>query len=475
MNDELLSIVEAMLPLIEEKTKAAPSTLKLWFGDLNLISLSEDKAVFTTPSPLRRNILSTKHLAVIKESLEQVIGFPVEVEITVAQNREGAVFAGTTAAHEINPEAIDERVRALDEATEKDDDTETIMKEIINGPAPGKKSLLDEYTFENFVEGESNKFARAVCYAVAKEPTTYNPLFIYGQSGLGKTHLLYAVINHMRKNHPQLKIIYRKCETFLDELVKALNDGDTQSFKERYRTCDVLLIDDVQFLAGKEQTQEEFFHTFSSLYEADKQIILASDRPPRDIKPLDDRLRTRFEGSLLADVLPPSYELRVAIIKKKADYIGINISGELIDYMAQRLHSNIRQIEGVIKRLYAVYSFTSAEVTKEKIDEAISIIDPGNIPTDAMVERILTAVSKRYGISISDMKSKRKTEDIVNARHIAIHIIKTLTPLTLKEIGAVFDRDHATVISSLNKVERNIRTINNYESDINRIIKEIKI
>ena len=473
MNDELINIVEAMMPIIEKKINTSATGLKLWFEDFSLVSLTEREAVFTTPSPLKCNILSSKHLSVIKEALEEVIGFPVEIEIKVSKAKLKSSEPEEKTV--VTPEIIDERVKTIDDAEDEQDDTETVMKEIINGPTPGKKSLLDEYTFENFVEGESNKFARAMCYAVAREPTTYNPLFIYGQSGLGKTHLMYAVINYIKKHHSHLNIIYKKCETFLNELIMALNAGDTASFKERYRTCDVLLIDDIQFLAGKEQTQEEFFHTFSSLYESEKQIILASDRPPKDIKPLEDRLRTRFEGSYIADVQPPSYELRIAIINKKAEYMGITISPELTDYIAQRLRSNIRQIEGVIKRLYAVYSLTSVQINKEIIDEAISVVDPGNIPADAMVERILTAVSRQYGISVQDLKSKRKTEDIANARHIAIYIIKTVTHLTLKEIGAVFNRDYSTVISSLNKVDRNIHTVNNYEEEINALIEKIKL
>ena len=221
-------------------------------------------------------------------------------------------------------------------------------------------------------------------------------------------------------------------------------------------------------------TQEEFFHTFSALYESDKQIILTSDRPPMEIKPLEDRLRTRFEGGLLADVQPPSFELRIAIIKQKADAMGLSVSNELVEYMAERLQNNIRQIEGVLKRIYAVYSLTSAEVTKEKIDEVISIIDPGNIPTDALIEKILSAVSKAYGVSSDEMKSKKRTDNITNARHVAIYLIKQLTELTLKEIGAIFGRDHSTVVFSVEKVGKNIKTINNYELEINRLIKEIK-
>ena len=236
----------------------------------------------------------------------------------------------------------------------------------------------------------------------------------------------------------------------------------------------MLLIDDIQFLAGKEQTQEEFFHTFNSLYESDKQIILTSDRPPKEIKPLEERLRTRFEGGLLADVQPPSFELRIAIIKKKADAMGLNISNDMIEYMAERLQNNIRQIEGALKRIYAVFSFSGNEITKKSIEEIISIIDPGNIPTDLLIERILTTVSSYYGESVENIKSKKKTGNIATARHVAIYIIKQMTELTLKEIGGIFDRDHSTVISSIEKIESNIKTVNNFESEITRLIRDIK-
>jgi len=460
--DELTGIVSAMLPEIEIRMNAAPSIFKLWFEDFKLISLDDTKAVFTTPTTLRKNILSSKYMSVIKGTLEDVIGFSVEIEIKALDEK-----------NKIDREPPEDIYIEPMPKKADEEDKEEIITESINDPS-GKRSLISGYTFENFVEGSSNKFARAACMAVAREPNTYNPLFIYGHSGLGKTHLLYAVINYMKKNHPELRIVYKKCENFLDELITAIRNGTTSEFKEKYRSADVLLIDDIQFLAGKEQTQEEFFHTFNALYEADKQIILTSDRPPKEIKPLEDRLRTRFEGGLLADVQPPSFELRIAIIKKKADSMGLVVSNELIEYMAERLQNNIRQIEGVLKKIYAIYSLTSSEVTKDNIDEAISIIDPGNIPTDALVEKIIFSVSKAYGVDVESMKSKKKTNNIANARHIAIYIIKKMTELTLKEIGAIFNRDHATVISSIDKVERNMSTVNNYEKEINRIIKEIK-
>ena len=270
--DELEGIIQLMMPALEAKVSSVSAVFNLWFGDLKLVNLNETSAVFTTPTRLRRNILVAQYKDTIEKTLEEVIGFHVDVEIYPVTEYQG-----------LRPEEPKKEIADIDQdAVKEGKEEEEKVAEYLNS-SPDKRSLLDDYTFENFVEGSSNKFARAACYAVANEPNTYNPLFIYGHSGLGKTHLLYAVIHHMRKNHPELKIVYKKCETFLAELITAIKSGTTAPFKEKYRSADVLLIDDVQFLAGKEQTQEEFFHTFSALYEADKQIILTSDRPPKEI------------------------------------------------------------------------------------------------------------------------------------------------------------------------------------------------
>lgn len=458
--DELSNISEALRELLREKTSLAQSSYNLWFGDLTVTALTEDTARLSTPTKLRRDILSTRYYDVIKECLEEILGFPVNVDI---------YFIPSDKDYYVSPEKT--VVSAPKEESIKE---ERMLDDILTSTDTDKRTILDDYTFDNFIEGSSNKFAKAACYAVAKDPCYYNPLFIYGHSGLGKTHLLYAVMNYMKKNHPGLKIVYKKSETFINELIEAIANHQTAPFKEKYRTADVLLIDDIQFIAGKESTQEEFFHTFSALYESEKQIILTSDRPPMEIKPLTDRLRTRFEGGLLADVQPPSFELRTAIIRKKSEDMGLSIPNSLIDYMAERLNNNIRQIEGVLKKLYAVFSLTGTEVTKEAIDQIISIVDPGNIPNDTKIERILSAVSKKYGVSVEDIKSKKKTDSVANARHTSIYIIRQLTDLSLKEIGKIFGRDHSTIISSINKIEINIKTIRNYESDIDKLIKEIK-
>ena len=461
--NELKDITALILESIKDKLPS-PSIFNIWFENLELVSLTEETATFKTPTQLRKQILETKYKSLITSSLTEVLGFELNIEIIFPENT--AANFQAVEVEEYNPPTV----------LPKDSDKK---KEIINsflnkGNVPNNKNLLRDYTFDNFIEGESNKFAKAACYAVAKEPTYYNPLFIYGHSGLGKTHLLYAVINYISENHPNLNIVYRKSEDFINELIEAIANTETAAFKEKYRTADVLLIDDIQFIAGKVATQEEFFHTFSALYEDDKQIILTSDRPPKDIKPLEDRLRTRFEGGLLADVLPPSFELRTAIIKKKADSAGILISNEMVEYMADRLKNNIRQIEGVIKKLYALYALSGASVSRESIDQVISIIDPGNISTDALVDKILEVVSHNYGVTVDNIKSKKKTDNIANARHVAVYIIRKMTTLSLKSIGAIFDRDHATILSSINKIDNNIKTVNNLGASINKMIKEIK-
>lgn len=462
---ELNDITAEVLSLIKNKYDLSSTIINLWFDKLTLVSLSEEKAVFKTPTPLKQKILKKQYYSTVSEALSEVIGFEVDIDFILDDEAMRNVVIDEVSFHDDVVEESEE---------DKEERTKNISSLVNDTLLNQNQKILSEYTFENFIEGASNKFARAACYAVAKEPTYYNPLFIYGHSGLGKTHLLYAVINYIKENHPNLKIVYKRSEDFVNELIEAIENAETAAFKEKYRTADVLLIDDIQFISGKVATQEEFFHTFSTLYEANKQIILTSDRPPKEIKPLDDRLRTRFEGGLLADVQPPSFELRTAIIKKKANILGLLISNDMVDYMAERLQNNIRQIEGVLKRLNALYSLSGVSITKESIDQTISIIDPGNIPTDALVEKILSAVSSHYSIPIDAIKSKKRNESISNARQTAMYLIKNLTELTLKSIGEIFGRDYSTVISSIAKVELNIKTKNNTSTEIKKLIKEIK-
>ena len=358
----------------------------------------------------------------------------------------------------------------------EDEEKNRMISELINSNNKESSSITKNYTFDNFIVGGSNKFVKAACEAVAKEPgSSYNPLFIYSRPGLGKTHLLYAITNYIKKHSPSLKILYIKCEAFLNDLIEAINDNATARLKEKYRTVDVLLIDDIQFIAGKVATQEEFFHTFSSLYENDNQIILTSDRPPKDIHPLEERLKTRFEQGLIAEITPPDLELRMAIIKNKSEFMKLKIPKEMISYMAERLRDNVRQIEGVLQKLSAFVSFSAGDINKENIDKIISVVDPGNVPNDVIIEKTLKTVCSHYGVLEEDIKSKKRTSNISNARHAAIYIIKQLTDLSLKDIGAIFGgRNHTTVLASIDNIEIGIKTKNNFDSEISSLIKKVK-
>ena len=449
--DELVFICQTLVDNLRESLKMPETSFNIWFGDLSLKSLSESEAVFLTPNDLRKNILSTKYKDNITDALSDIIGFSVAVRFETRSKDGGEEKREERPEEKRSPEPK-EKVEFSRE----------------------KHTLTSEYTFDNFIEGTSNKFAKAACYAVANEPCYYNPLFIYGHSGLGKTHLLYAVINHMTDKFPDLKIVYRKSEDFINEMIDSIREGRTFEFKEKYRTCDVLLIDDIQFIAGKEAMQEEFFHTFSALYEAEKQIILTSDRPPMDIKPLSERLRSRFEGGLIADVQPPSIELRTAIIMKKASDTGLELSDSNIEYLANRLNNNIRQIEGVIKKLYAIYSITGKTIDNDDIENVISVIDPGNIPTETVVERIIFFVAKHYGVTVDTIKSKNKSAVVAEARQVAAYLIREKTNLPYKKIGSILERDHATIMSSIGKVQLNLRTMDNFKIQVDRILKDIE-
>ncbi len=477
---DLEFINTTLIEVLKENLNMGPIAFNLWFEGLNLISLDDKLAVFTTPSKVRMNVITARYKSTIEELLSSIIGFEIKVDIYSLEEGEPklpTIYESSEEEKKYDAYLEDERRDMGNPLLSDSDFVNMLEKPQEETYIAEKKSTLSLYTFENFVEGDSNRFAKAACMGVVEEPGfSYNPLFIYGNSGLGKTHLLYATISAMKQKHPELKIVYKKCESFVNELVLAIRQGATDVFKERYRSCDVLLIDDIQFIAGKELCQEEFFHTFSTLYEADKQIILTSDRPPSEIVPLADRLRSRFEGGILADIKVPGFELRAAITKKKADKLGLKISTDLIYHMAQRLRVNIRQIEGVLKKIHMLCGLSGKEITMDIVEEAIYSVDPGNMPNDILIHRTLENVSKKYGVSIEDLKSKKRTDSIAKARHVAIYLIKEIIEeISLSDIGKIFgDRDHTTVIASLKKVASDIRTVNGTEEDIKKLISDIK-
>lgn len=447
--------------------KHSQSLYDLWFKDLHLVELNDKEAVFSINSNFKQSILQTRQTGSLSTALEEVNGFPVEVRIISTEGQKDAPPATPAASAMVSataPEAVP--AQTYDKEEKKD--------EMDFGRAIENRSIVSEYTFENFIVGDSNKFAHAACYAVAQSPTTYNPLFIYGPSGLGKTHLLYAVTNELKRKNPRIRLIYKKCEEFTNELIESLQKGTTVAFREKYRTADVLLIDDIQFIAGKVSVQEEFFNTFNTLYEAEKQIILTSDRPPRDIRPLEDRLSSRFEWGLLADIQPPNLELRCAIIQKKAEQQGIVLSREVIMFLAENLRVNIRQIEGSIKKISAISRLTGTPVSLDMIKRAISDILAGTEPVSVTVDKIFSVVSKKFNVSVEDIKGVKRNKTIAQARHISIYLIRSITSLPVTAIGDIMSRDHATVLASVNKIKNDCKTDAALAETINALTEQIK-
>ena len=355
-----------------------------------------------------------------------------------------------------------------------------VIPEDINSPKTNKPSdVIDneyEFTFDTFIVGSSNKFAHAASLAVAANPAgAYNPLFIYGNSGLGKTHLLYSICNDIKKNHPNMNIIYIKGDDFTNELIEAIRRGTTIEFHNKYRKSDILLVDDIQFIAGKDSTQEEFFHTFNSLYEAKKQIVLTSDRPPKEIQTLEDRLRTRFEWGLIADIQPPDFETRIAIIKRKAEMLEIDIPNEVCEYIATRLKTNIRQLEGTVKKMKASYLLSDESPSITNAQAAISEILNNDQPPPLTVEKIIEEVGRTFAVSPSDIRSSKRSSNISNARQISMYVIREITQLSMSAIGEEFGgRDHSTVVYAMQQVEKNIKKDPKMKAMIEDIIKNIR-
>jgi len=445
---------------VKELFKKSMSTtvINLWFDDLVIKSYDNSTVTFSTDSEFKFNIIREKYLEAMEIGFSEMLGFDVNVAI---------IFDGVP----VDVEKIKKQIVM-----------ESPKIEVIPQQAEAKTSLGStlppynfEYTFENFIVGNSNKFAHAACTAVAANPAKdYNPLFIYGPSGLGKTHLLYAITNELSKIKKDIKIIYIKGDDFTNQLIESLSRQGMKDFRDKYRNCDVLLIDDIQFIAGKNSTQEEFFHTFNTLYEERKQIILTSDRPPHEIKTLEDRLKSRFEWGLIADIQPPDLELRIAIIKKKAETVNVEIPNDVLIFLAENLRSNIRQIEGAIKKLGALSFLSGRKISMELAKGCLSELLGGAEPTSVTVDKIFTAVSKKYNITKDDIVSAKRTKDIAQTRHISIYLIRKITDMSLPNIGKIFNRDHSTIISSIETVEKKLQTDSMFEFDLSAIENEVQ-
>lgn len=446
--------VELWSAVLEELNKKISSVaISLWLGKAELTELTETEALITLPDKFKRGMVEKRYADMLSDAFENVLGFKITLRFTSVEEQIPS------------PEDVLMNYKPRSDFENEDGNLAEDSNYI---------AFSSEYTFENFIVGGSNKFAHAACIAVASHPSTeYNPLFIYGSSGLGKTHLLNAIMNQISKNNPNMNIIYVKGEDFTNQMIDSIAHKSQEQFRAKYRKADVLLVDDIQFIAGKDSTQEEFFHTFNALYEAHKQIIMTSDRPPKDIKTLEERLRTRFDWGLIADIQPPDFELRIAIMRNKAKNVGLNISDEVCKLIAENLKSNIRQIEGAIKRICARSLLNGEPITVEMARECIGAYISADEPPQITSKKIVSRVSKKYGISEDDIYGRKRSKPIANARNISMYIIRKLTDMTLVQIAQTFDRDHSTVMSAIKAVQDDISANPLFEIEINDLIKEI--
>ena len=421
-----------VLSLMEADMTA--TTINTWFDDAKAVSLDANRFVLHTPSNFKRDIIVSRYVPAIQKALHEL--FSADFEVVVLGEGELDSFSTVTPVED-----------------------STFL--------PG----TEEYTFERFVVGSSNKFAHAAALAVAENPAhSYNPLFIYGESGLGKTHLLYAIAHRIHANHPDYRVVYLKGDTFTNELIQAIREGRNEEFREKYRSADVFLMDDVQFIAGRESTQEEMFHTFNTLYEAGRQIVFTADRPPKEMLRLDDRLRTRFEWGLPVDIQPPDYETRVAIIKNKAIRRGMNLPEPVLQYIADNITSNVRQIEGTVNKILAFQELMGESVDVDTVIRAVQDMCKDKAEFLPSPDVIIEEVCKFYNIDNDALRGQGRTKDTALARQIAMYQIRRMTNLSLKEIGKEFDnRDHTTVMHSIDRIEKLKKT----NPEISEIIKDI--
>ena len=430
------------------KKEVSPVPYDLWIAPIQPVGFEDGKAKLSVNSSFMQDVVSKKYMDVLTRGFSEVMGFPAEVEILCVEK-----------PTEVNPIlAAEEQSAAFNRYS-----PEEIEKSSQGGDY--------EYTFATFIVGNSNKFAHAAAQAVAANPAkAYNPLFIYGGSGLGKTHLMLAIMSEIKQNHPDYNCIYIKGEEFTNQIVDAIKNDTTNEFHNKYRSADVLLVDDIQFIGGKERTQEEFFHTFETLHQNGKQIILTSDRPPKEIKTLEDRLKTRFEWGLPVDIQPPDYETRVAIIKNKAIRRGMNLPDPVLQYIAENITSNVRQIEGTVNKILAFQELMGESVDVDTVTRAVRDMFKDKADFLPSPDIIIDEVSKFYNIDADALRGQGRTKDTALARQIAMYQIRRMTNLSLKEIGKEFEgRDHTTVMHSIDRIEKLTKT----NPEIAEVIKDI--
>lgn len=438
MDKQLRDIWQKALQLI--KTEITDVSYDTWIKAIEPVIIKGEEIILSVPNDFTKSILEDRYVSLISNAIKQVasktyyINFILSSEANKYLETSGNAFSSDV-----------------------------------------KSMLNPKYTFDTFVIGNSNRFAHAASLAVAEAPAkAYNPLFIYGGVGLGKTHLMHAIGHYVLSQNPSSKVLYVSSEKFTNELITSIQTNKNIEFRNRYRNVDILLVDDIQFIAGKESTQEEFFHTFNSLYEANKQIIISSDRPPKEIPTLEDRLRSRFEWGLIADIQPPDLETRIAILKKKAELEGIEVDDEVLLFIAQRIESNIRELEGALTRIMAYSSLTNNTLDITVADEALKDIISNRKPRKITTGLIQEVVANHFNLKVEDFKSKKRNRPISYPRQIAMYICRELTDLSLPKIGEEFGgRDHTTVIHAYEKITEDMNNDLQLRKTVNELIKKI--
>lgn len=437
--DNFTSYWQSAIAMMRENL--AQISIDTWIKPLKPVSFSNGIFTLAGDTDWFVNMVSTRYSSLISACLSTVIGEAVTVNF-ILSSQIGQASSETSG--------------------------------IVMGKNSNAIGLSPKYTFDNFVVGPSNRFAHAASLAVAETPSkAYNPLFLYGSSGLGKTHLLHAIGNYISSLNPSLKVMYTSSEYFTNDLINSIKEGKNEQFRQKYRQIDVLLIDDIQFIGGKTTTEEEFFHTFNYLHQADKQIIISSDRPPKQMNTLEDRLRSRFEWGLICDIQAPDYETRFAILQQKLQGTHTEIPADVLDYIASNVDTNIRELEGALNKVAAISLLDNSSIN---MDLAKNILGEYKSETTKIytVDEIKTYVCDFFGISVEDLMSQKRTKEISYARQLAMYICRTLLDLSLPKVGKSFDRDHATALHAIKKIEQSIKINNNVKNDYSDIIQSIK-
>ena len=451
------------------ETKVPRHSFNTWFSQTAFVEDTGDRVTVRVPNELCRNWLTTHYTEVITEAMTEVRRNGVSVQFVIDEE------VGAAVRHDPPRQIVFPPPDAAAGIGRAEDDSRPVARRIASPPPDAAaRGLNPRYTFESFVVGSSNQFANAAAVAVGEAPSrSYNPLYLYGGVGLGKTHLMHAIGHHLLRQTPDTALTYISSERFMNEMINAIQSDRILDFRERYRKLDVLMVDDVQFLSGKEATQTEFFHTFNSLYDAHKQIVISSDCPPRDLQALEERLRSRFEWGLIADVQPPDLETKIAILKKKAEAEAVPLPDDVALYIASGIKSNVRELEGSLIRLIAYASLTGNVISLPLAQEVLrNVLRRDEQPVT--IDRIQKFVASHYRLKPADLKGRDSSKAVARPRQIAMFLCRVLTDASLPRIGKSFGRDHSTVVHSVRKVEQQCQTDQEFHSLINGFIEKFR-